>query len=193
MQRAVSATSAIGSAQVNLAAASDVQLHARRRPAGAIAAILGSIDDLIENNRRRVEVLEEMARAIYREWFVQFRYPGHEDVPLVDSALGPIPEGWEVDARRSSRRCSRLESSVKSPDRPTIGVGGTCRECVTTRLGVRSDSAATQVALSTARRSSSGRSWRNVGRVDHVGRSMASARPTRIVVRAVTSRRRRRR
>lgn len=59
-----------------------------------ILEILGSIDDLIENNRRRVAVLEEMARAIYREWFVKFRYPGHEDVPLVDSALGPIPEGW---------------------------------------------------------------------------------------------------
>lgn len=60
-----------------------------------VASFVGSIDDLIENNRRRVEVLEEMARAIYREWFVKFRYPGHEDVPLVDSALGPMPEGWE--------------------------------------------------------------------------------------------------
>lgn len=57
---------------------------------------LGSLDDLIENNRRRVEVLEEMARAIYREWFVHFRYPGHEDATLVDSPLGPIPEGWDV-------------------------------------------------------------------------------------------------
>lgn len=62
----------------------------------AIAGILDSIDDLIENNRRRVEVLEEMARAIYREWFVHFRYPGHESVPLVDSPLGPIPAGWRV-------------------------------------------------------------------------------------------------
>ncbi len=61
-----------------------------------IAELLDGIDDLIENNRRRVAVLEEMARTIYREWFVKFRYPGHEDVPLVDSALGPIPEGWEV-------------------------------------------------------------------------------------------------
>jgi type I restriction enzyme S subunit len=61
-----------------------------------IAAIMESIDDLIENNRRRVEVLEEMARAIYREWFVRFRYPGHEHVPLVDSPLGPIPDGWEI-------------------------------------------------------------------------------------------------
>ncbi|MCK7675744.1 restriction endonuclease subunit S [Corynebacterium pygosceleis] len=63
-----------------------------------IGAILRSLDDLIENNRRRVEVLEEMARSIYREWFVKFRYPGHEEVPMVDSALGPIPKGWEVAA-----------------------------------------------------------------------------------------------
>lgn len=61
-----------------------------------IASIVESIDEMIENNRRRMEVLEEMARVIYREWFVRFRYPGHEDVPLVESALGPIPEGWDV-------------------------------------------------------------------------------------------------
>lgn len=59
-----------------------------------VAELLGSIDDLIENNWRRVQVLEEMARAIYREWFVKFRYPGHEDAALFESALGPIPEGW---------------------------------------------------------------------------------------------------
>jgi len=62
-----------------------------------IAGILGALDDLIENNRRRVKTLEEMARAIYREWFVHFRYPGHEGTPLVDSALGPIPDDWEVN------------------------------------------------------------------------------------------------
>lgn len=61
-----------------------------------VAEVLGSIDDLIENNRRRIEPLEETARAIYREWFVNYRYPGHEDVPMVDSALGLIPDGWEV-------------------------------------------------------------------------------------------------
>lgn len=60
----------------------------------SLIEVLESFDELIENNRRRVGVLEEMARAIYREWFVKFRYPGHEDVPLIDSALGPIPEGW---------------------------------------------------------------------------------------------------
>ena len=59
-----------------------------------IGAIFDTIADLIENNRRRVEVLEEMVRAIYREWFVKFHYPGHQDVPLVDSAHGPVPDGW---------------------------------------------------------------------------------------------------
>lgn len=63
-----------------------------------ILGVIGSIDDLIENNRRRVEALEEMARAIYREWFVHFRFPGHENVELIDSALGPIPDGWEAKA-----------------------------------------------------------------------------------------------
>ena len=61
-----------------------------------IAAILSAYDDLIENNDRRVKLLEESATRLYREWFVDFRYPGHENVRLVDSGLGPIPEGWKV-------------------------------------------------------------------------------------------------
>jgi type I restriction enzyme S subunit len=61
-----------------------------------IGAILSAYDDLIENNNRRIKLLEEMAQRIYREWFVDFRYPGHEDVPLVDSEMGPIPQGWRV-------------------------------------------------------------------------------------------------
>jgi type I restriction enzyme S subunit len=63
-----------------------------------IAVALSAYDDLIENNARRIQILEEMAQAIYRQWFVEFRYPGHEDVPLVDSGteLGQIPEVWET-------------------------------------------------------------------------------------------------
>lgn len=61
-----------------------------------IASILSAYDDLIENNTRRIAILEEMAQAIYREWFVNFRFPGHENVKLVDSKIGKIPEGWEV-------------------------------------------------------------------------------------------------
>jgi type I restriction enzyme S subunit len=63
-----------------------------------IAGILSAYDDLIENNQRRIAILEAMARGLYREWFVHYRYPGHEGVPLVDSPLGPIPQGWEVRA-----------------------------------------------------------------------------------------------
>jgi type I restriction enzyme S subunit len=59
-----------------------------------IGSILGAIDDLIENNRRRVEVLEEMARAIYREWFVHFRYPGHENAASSGSLA--VPPGWDT-------------------------------------------------------------------------------------------------
>ena len=61
-----------------------------------IAGILSAYDDLIENSQRRIKILEEMARRLYREWFVHFRFPGHEDCRLVESPLGEIPEGWEV-------------------------------------------------------------------------------------------------
>jgi type I restriction enzyme S subunit len=61
-----------------------------------IAGILSAYDDLIENNQRRIKILEEMARRLYREWFVHFRFPGHEDCRFVESPQGEIPEGWEV-------------------------------------------------------------------------------------------------
>jgi type I restriction enzyme S subunit len=61
-----------------------------------IAAILSAYDDLIENNTRRIAILEEMARRIYEEWFVRFRFPGHEGVRMVESELGLVPEGWPV-------------------------------------------------------------------------------------------------
>lgn len=88
----------------------------------ASGELLGSIDDLIENNRRRVGVLEEMARAIYREWFVKFRYPGHEAVPLVDSALGPIPEGWELST--AGAELSFIGGGTPSKSEPSYWDGG---------------------------------------------------------------------
>lgn len=62
-----------------------------------IASVLSSYDDLIENNTRRIEILEEMAKLVYNEWFVKFRFPGHEDVKMVPSEEGEIPEGWHVE------------------------------------------------------------------------------------------------
>ena len=61
-----------------------------------IASILSAYDELIENSQRRIKILEAMARGLYREWFVHFRFPGHENHPRVASALGEIPKGWEV-------------------------------------------------------------------------------------------------
>jgi type I restriction enzyme, S subunit len=61
-----------------------------------ISAILSAYDDLIENNLRRIKILEEMAQNLYREWFVKFRFPGHERARFIDSPLGRIPDGWEV-------------------------------------------------------------------------------------------------
>lgn len=88
-----------------------------------VASILDVFDDLIENNRRRVEVLEEMARTIYREWFVKFRYPGHEDVPLVDSALGPIPDGWRVST--CGDELNFIGGGTPSKKQPSYWDGGT--------------------------------------------------------------------
>ena len=63
-----------------------------------IAGILSAYDELIENSQRRIKILEAMARGLYREWFVHFRFPGHENHLRVASALGEIPQGWEVKA-----------------------------------------------------------------------------------------------
>jgi len=57
-----------------------------------IAAILSAYDDLIENNQRRIALLEKMAEEIYREWFVRLRFPGHEKVKVIKGVL----EGWEL-------------------------------------------------------------------------------------------------
>jgi type I restriction enzyme S subunit len=61
-----------------------------------VVDILSAYDDLIENNTRRIKILQEMAQMLHREWFVHFRFPGHEHVRLVDSPLGPVPEAWEI-------------------------------------------------------------------------------------------------
>jgi type I restriction enzyme S subunit len=61
-----------------------------------IGDILSAYDDLIENNNHRIKVLEKMAQIIYREWFVNFCFPGHKKVAMTDSEMGPVPEGWGI-------------------------------------------------------------------------------------------------
>lgn len=87
-----------------------------------IASILSAYDDLIGNNDRRIKILEEMAQRIYHEWFVEFGYPGHESVPLIDSELGPIPETWSV--RRMDEVADVIDClHSKKPDATDLGAG----------------------------------------------------------------------
>ena len=83
-----------GAAQpiINKSTFSAVQIDVSERVTqDAIADILSAYDDLIENNRRRIALLEQAARELYREWFVRLRFPGHENTRIVDG----LPEGWE--------------------------------------------------------------------------------------------------
>jgi type I restriction enzyme S subunit len=72
-----------------------------------IADTLSAYDDLIENNARRIQILERMAQALYREWFVNFRFPGHAKDKLVASPLGKIPRGWVAKKLRDI--CERVD------------------------------------------------------------------------------------
>ncbi|MCM8595929.1 restriction endonuclease subunit S [Accumulibacter sp.] len=79
-----------------------------------IAGILSAYDELIENSQRRIKVLESMARAIYREWFVHFRFPGHESISRVSSPIGDIPQGWE--AKKLGDLCELRKDPYKDVD-----------------------------------------------------------------------------
>ena len=93
-----------------------------------IASILSAYDDLIENNRRRIQLLEQAARLLYKEWFVHLRFPGHEDVKIKDG----VPEGWEkkplgevapLNYGKSLKKDDRLPGSV--PVYGSSGIVGT--------------------------------------------------------------------
>ena len=92
----------------------------------AIASTLSAYDDLIENNRLRIALLEEAARLLYREWFVHFRFPGHEHVKIIDG----IPEGWErcaignvAKTNRDSYRARQLPEDLNYVDISSVVQG----------------------------------------------------------------------
>lgn len=86
-----------------------------------IAGILSAYDELIENNQRRIKILETMARNLYREWFVHFRFPGHENRQRVASPLGEIPQGWS--AGKLGDHCQIIPGyAFKSADWQSEGV-----------------------------------------------------------------------
>jgi type I restriction enzyme S subunit len=78
----------------------------------AVVSVLSAYDDLIENNRRRIALLEEAARLLYREWFVHFRFPGHEHVRIIDG----LPEGWKRRAFDSV--CDTIGGGTPKTEKP---------------------------------------------------------------------------
>ncbi len=116
-----------------------------------IAAILSAYDDLIENNTRRIAILEEMAQSLYREWFVHFRFPGHEKIRMVESTLGMIPEGWEVQTLGTIAQENRRGTNPEliDPETPYFGLEhlprksialanwGTAKEVQSTKLAFK--------------------------------------------------------
>jgi type I restriction enzyme, S subunit len=97
-----------------------------------ITIVLSAYDDLLENNTRRIAILEEMAQALYREWFVHFRFPGHESVAMVEDGNGRLPEGWErktiidiCDRITSGGTPNTQESSYWNGEIPWLSSGET--------------------------------------------------------------------
>ena len=91
-----------------------------------ISGILSTYDNLVENNRRRIALLEKTARLLYREWFVHFRFPGHEHVKFTDG----IPEGWErrtignvAKTNRDSYRAKQLPEVLNYVDISSVAQG----------------------------------------------------------------------
>jgi len=78
-----------------------------------ISSILSYYDFLIGNNTRRVKILEQMTQALYREWFVDFRFPAHGKFKMVESVMGPIPEGWSISSLGEVVAVNELSISPK--------------------------------------------------------------------------------
>lgn len=79
-----------------------------------IASILSAYDDLIENNTKRIELLEEQAQLIYEEWFVRMKFPNHENIQ-VDAETG-LPEGWEIITVNSLLAKAKSTKKIKKSE-----------------------------------------------------------------------------
>jgi type I restriction enzyme, S subunit len=110
-----------------------------------IAAALGAYDDLIENNQRRIEILQAMAQSIYLEWFVNFRFPGSENAQAIESALGRIPQDWTWG--RLKDIVTNVRTATKAgphlSDRPYVPI-----DCITSKSLVLTEARPWQEAKS---------------------------------------------
>ena len=123
-----------GAAQDNLSQAKLLSLKLLVPPLAEqtrIASVLAAYDDLIENNRRRIQLLEQAARLLYKEWFVRLRFPGHEGVKVKDG----VPEGWE--RKRLSELCTDIRESIDPktlpPETAYLGLEHIPRRSITLR------------------------------------------------------------
>lgn len=91
-----------------------------------IVGILSAYDDLIENNRKRIALLEESARSLYKEWFVRLRFPGHERVPVE----GGVPKGWKrtTVGEVCEVLYGKAHADIPDGDIPIVGSGGIMRK-----------------------------------------------------------------
>ena len=93
-----------------------------------IADILSVYDNLIENNQKQIKLLEEAAQRLYKEWFVDLRFPGHENTKIVDG----VPEGWRRGLLKELISVNYGKDHKKAPDDgniPVYGSGGLMRKC----------------------------------------------------------------
>ena len=93
-----------------------------------IADILSAYDDLIENNQKQIKLLEEAAQRLYKEWFVDLRFPGHENTKIVDG----VPEEWSRGLLQELIDVNYGKDHKKAPDDgniPVYGSGGLMRKC----------------------------------------------------------------
>ena len=93
-----------------------------------IADVLSAYDDLIENNRKQIKLLEEAARRLYKEWFIDLRFPGYENTKIING----IPEGWEKILLRNLIEIKYGKDHKNIPDGniPVYGSGGFMRKCL---------------------------------------------------------------
>ena len=88
-----------------------------------IADVLSAYDELVENNRKQIKLLEEAAQRLYREWFIDLKFPGHETTPIVDG----LPEGWGrgtlLDLADTVRGCSYSSDEIMRGEKTLINLG----------------------------------------------------------------------
>lgn len=125
-------TQANGSAQKNLLLStmrsSNLFIDDDKQVQARIASILSAYDDLIENNQKQIKLLEEAAQRLYKEWFVDLRFPGWENTKIVDG----VPEGWHIGLLSELISVNYGKDHKKVPntgDIPVYGSGGIMRKC----------------------------------------------------------------